>query len=232
MQYKHKSLLIGISVIVVAIFSFSLLTAQEMDEPNLIFVNHILAGMAEQDVYLATDDGMVQRIPGDVPLASIGESIYAAAETQEHDPFALGETPLGPFEMGTELGITLGDWLKAGGTGTYAVEDDVAQIELVFDNLVPGGVYTTWCSVVALPPESTVVDSACAQDVSENAFTADENGHATFSVTAAALPSTTETSLSMVVLAYHSDGNTYGEHPGDFGFNSHVHIFAIIPPVG
>ncbi len=232
MQHKHKSLLVGVSVLIATVFSFSLLTAQEMDEPNLFFVNHILAGMAEQDVFLATDDGMVQRIPGDVPLASIGQPLYTTAEAQEHDPFALSENPLGPFEMGSEMGITLGNWLKAGGTGTYTVDGDVAQIELVLNNLVPNGVYTAWCSVAILPPEVMITDLACgADDGSENTFTANEQGNATFSVSTDALPPTTETSLSMVALAYHSDGNTYGAHPGDFGANSHVHILAVIPPM-
>lgn len=232
MQQKYKYFVVIGAILAVTILGFSSLSAQDMEESNLFFVNHILMGLAEQDVYMATEDGMVQRIPGDVPLASIGQPLYTAAEAQEHDPFALGEAPLGPFEMGGELGVTLGDWLKAEGHGSYTLDGDMAQIELTLHNLVPNGVYTAWCSVAALPPERMITDIACgAADGSENMFTADGNGDATFSVMANALPSTTDTSLSMVALAYHSDGNTYGAHPGDFGFNSHVQIIAIIPPM-
>jgi hypothetical protein len=35
-----------------------------------------------------------------------------------------------------------------------------------------------------------------------------------------------------VAVAYHSDGMTYDEYPGQFGLNSHVQIFAPIPPAG
>jgi hypothetical protein len=232
MQYKRSKLIIAVCLVAISILGVSILSAQESNSADLFFVNHILMGLAEQDVYLATEDGMVQRIPGDAPLASIGQPLYVAAEVQDHDPFALGEAPLGPFEMGNELGMTLGDWLKAGGHGTYTLDGDMAQVELSLNNLVPNGVYTVWCSIVTTPPEHTITDYPCgAEDGSNNMFTADENGIATFSATTAALPSTTDTSLSMVALAYHSDGNTYGTHPGDFGLNSHVHILAVIPPM-
>jgi hypothetical protein len=232
MQYKYKYLMMVICLIVVSIVGISMLSAQDAEAGNLVFVNHILMGLAEQDVYLANEDGTVQRIPGDVPLASIGQALYASSEAQEHDPFGMGETPLGSFPMGAELGMTLGSWLKAGGSGSYAVDGDTSQIELHLNNLVPGGVYTVWCSVVTLPPEHTITDTPCgAADGSENSFTADEDGNATFSVASFVLPATTDTSLSMVALAYHSDGNTYGISPGDFGLNSHVQIIAVVPPM-
>lgn len=232
MQYKYKYLMVILSIFILSIPGLSLVTAQDMDDQNLFFVNHILAGMAEADVYMATDDGMVMRVPGDAPIASIGQPLYAAAEAQEHDPFALGDNPLGPFEMGAELGITLGDWLKAEGHGSYTLDGDMAQIELTLHNLVPNGVYTAWCSIVTVPPEHTITDTACGVgDGSDNMFVADDNGDVAFSVTTPALPPTTDASMSMVALAYHSDGNTYGAHPGDFGLNSHVHVFAVIPPM-
>lgn len=60
---------------------------------------------------------------------------------------------------------------------------------------------------------------------------ADDHGNASFSATSFVLAPTTDASLSMIALAYHSDGNTYGMHPGEFGMNSHVQILAIIPPM-
>jgi hypothetical protein len=32
-------------------------------------------------------------------------------------------------------------------------------------------------------------------------------------------------------MAYHSDGQTYGAYPGDFGKNSHVQLAAMIPVI-
>jgi hypothetical protein len=36
--------------------------------------------------------------------------------------------------------------------------------------------------------------------------------------------------MAGLAIAYHSDGNTYGAEPGDFGLNSHVQMFLGLPP--
>ena len=35
--------------------------------------------------------------------------------------------------------------------------------------------------------------------------------------------------MTFIAIAYHSDGQTYGFSPGEFGHNSHVQLFAVVP---
>lgn len=205
-------------------------TAQQVE---LQLVTHIVAGMAEQDVYVVKSEGSgeVFRLIGDEVDAYLDAPTYAAQQTVSHDLFGLSDNPVGPFPQGIPLGFTLGEWLAASATGTYTIQGDQATLDLTFANLVPNGVYTVWCATVNPPPADTAVDKPCgAPDGSENVFTADANGNATFRLTMPRLVDTTDTSLQVIAAAYHSDGKSYGPLPGDFGLNSHVHVAAIIPP--
>jgi len=210
----------------------------EVVEPmvhTVALVNHIQADLPEQDVYVESDDDptLVVRVEGEEALSeeNAEKMLYAAEEPIEHDPFKLGENPLGPFPKGEELGITLGEWLSASGSGIYTESDEGAELVLSMAGLVPDGVYTVWCSELKLPPEPAITDQPCgAPDGSENIFTAAEDGSATFQVMMDKLPPSTAEKLSVVALAYHSDGETYGEEPGDFGLVTHVHIFWMLPP--
>jgi hypothetical protein len=124
----------------------------------------------------------------------------------------------------------LGEWLSASGQGSYTVTGDRAKIELTFENLVPNGIYTAWCTRVTFPPNVKIVDKPCgAADGTENTFTADARGNARFELELATLPPSSAETATSIALAYHSDGKTYGAYPGDFGLNSHVHIAAVIP---
>ena len=67
---------------------------------------------------------------------NLEKTVYAAAEAIKHDPFKVGENPLGPFEKGESLGFTLGDWLEATGGGTYSVDEDGAELDLIFDKFL------------------------------------------------------------------------------------------------
>ena len=155
---------------------------------------------------------------------------YSTATPTAHDPFKVGENPLGPFDKGKLLGFTLQQWLSASGIGIYSVDDENAEIDLSFKNLVPNGVYTLWCSRITFPPNPNIVDMPCgAEDGSENSFTADDKGSGSFSLKLKPLEASTKETASMVALAYHSDGKTYGESPGDFGSNTHVQIFFMMP---
>ncbi len=176
--------------------------------------------------------GKVVRVEGEQGKdpANLAKQVYATATTTAHDPFKVGENPLGPFDKGKALGFTLQQWLAASGIGVYSVDGDNAELDLSFKNLVPNGVYTVWCSRITFPPNPNIVDKPCgAEDGSENSLKADDKGSGSFSLKLKALePSTQETS-SIIALAYHSDGKTYGANPGDFGLNSHVHIFFLLP---
>ncbi len=205
---------------------------------DLQFINHLQLGLPEQDVFIENPDDADEVIRAEGEDAedteNMEKTLYAASAATEHDPFKLGENPLGPFEKGEPLEFTLGEWLAAEGSGMYSVNGGVAELKLSFRNLVPDGVYTVWCSRLTFPPNVNVVDRPCgAEDGSENSFTADDKGNADFILEMKPLEPSTKETVSVIALAYHSDGKTYGADQGDFGLTSHVHIFAIIPqPAG
>lgn len=160
----------------------------------------------------------------------LAKEVYAAATPTAHDPFKVGENPLGPFDEGKKLGFTLGQWLAATGEGTYNVDKGNAVMNFSFSKLVPDGVYTLWCSRVTYPPSFKVVDVPCgAANGSENSFIADSDGNGAFLLKLKPLEDSTSETVSIIALAYHSDGKTYGALPGDFGLNSHVQVFFILP---
>ncbi len=192
---------------------------------------HVAMGMPEQDVYVEQEPGSDQviRILPDQVDQYADSPIYASTQANQHNLFATGEAPFGPFPKGASLGMTLGDWLSASGKGSYTVIGDRAKINLTFENLVPDGVYTLWCSRVTFPPNIEIVDAACgAPDGSENSLIADKNGRAHFKLDLPALAESSEETVTVLALAYHSDGQTYGANPGDFGLNSHVQIAAMV----
>lgn len=198
------------------------------------FINHLQAELPEQDVFIESDSNpaMVIRVGVEEgkQAANLSKTVFTAANPVEHDPFKVGDNPLGPYSKGQPLGITLGDWLAATGSGTYTVSGNEAKLDLSFQNLVANGVYTVWCSRLTFPPNVKVVDRPCgAADGSENVFTADAQGNSTFELTITPLEKSTAETASVIALAYHSDGKTYGSEPGDFGSKSHVHIFYLLP---
>ena len=190
-------------------------------------------GLAEQFVFVLNEDGEAYKITADSPLSELGKPIYTMANPEEFafDPFQLLENPLGPLEAGEPLNMTMGDYLAARGSGTYTVEGDMATVDLSFDRLVPNGVYTMWCSTLHRPPNFEVIDKPCGeQDGSENTFMSDEHGEMQIEMSFPALDLPTETTLSVIAIAWHSDGQTYGEHPGDFGSVSFVPLRALVIP--
>jgi hypothetical protein len=199
---------------------------------SLEAISHVAMGLPEQDVYVEQDpsSGQVVRILHDQVDLYKDAPIYAATELKEHNLFQTGESPLGPFEKGEALGMTLGEWLSASGKGSYTVIGDQAKINLRFENLVPGGVYTLWCSRVSFPPNINIVDEPCGDaNGSQNSFTADKKGRAQFRLDLPAVQESSAETATVFALAYHSDGQTYGAYPGDFGLNSHVQIAAMLP---
>ena len=187
---------------------------------DLTFVNHIQAGMVEPDAHLLhpDDDSQVFRL--DPEMAAADESlmeqmVYTTAEGQEHDMFEVGENPRGPFEIGEELGFTMGEWLAATGSGSYTISDGEGHVELTFENLIPNGTYTLWCSRIYTPPDFEIVSVPCGEpNGTTNTFVADDEGNGALSTTVLPLPGTVEDKISLLALAYHSDGNTHGSYHG------------------
>ncbi len=68
--------------------------------------------------------------------------IYAAAEMVDHSLFATGDAPFGPYVKGQALGMTLGEWLAAGGQELIPCTGDRAKLDMTYEKLVQNGVYT------------------------------------------------------------------------------------------
>ena len=199
---------------------------------ELAFITHLDANLNEQDVYLERRKGS-----GEVFRPTAGDHdmkapLFKAADMVPHNPFDTSDA--GPYPMGEPLGLTLGDWLKQKGKGTYTYKDGRGTIELRFTGLVPNGVYTIWHAFMpATPPvpfTGTLDLPLGASDGSESAFKADGKGSVHFVHTfKPGLEFSDVWTTAIIAINYHSDGRTYGGHPGQFGYNSHIPLFAMLP---
>ncbi len=199
---------------------------------DLAFITHLEMDLPEQDVF-------IERVPGSGEVYRVTKGdhdmnapLYKAAVPVKHNPF--DPTAIGPHPKGEPLGMTLGQWLRHQGTGTYTCEDGIGKLRLRFRGLVPNGVYTMWHAFIALPPtepfSGTLDLPLGARDGSESVFVADANGNAVFEHTfMPCLEMSDVWTTSMLAINYHSDGKTYGADPGAFGFNAHVPLFVLLP---
>lgn len=205
----------------------------ETNERDVVELNNWLSDMAmgvpAQDVYV--DANMVVRPEGEITEAMLNEPLYTVPFNNPPDFF---EEPfdVGPYPADAPLGFTLGEWLAATGTGTYTVEGDTAVLDMSFENLVPEGVYTIWCLELNFAEMAITEELPCGdRDGSENEFMADEDGSGGIIIEIEPLPPSTEDIIYEVALAYHSDGQTYGERAGEFGHNVHVQlVYDFLPP--
>lgn len=194
----------------------------------LQFVNHIQAGMAEQDAFIA--DGT----PGEVlrptaqDAAKLGAPIYAAALPTEHDPFQVGPNPRGPFPKGRALGVTLEQWLAGTGSGIYTVEEDSAALHLTFRHLIPNGSYTLLAPRISLPPKFKIAPGIPGGDIARASFRADAQGSGSLDLQLQPLDESTQETLTALVLTYNSEGEWRGED----GKNAHIQIFVMLPATG
>lgn len=200
---------------------------------DLDFINHVAAEVVEQDVFAEKEPGadQVYRVTAAEAGQFADAAVFAAAEAVAHDPMNM--EAVGPYPKGQPLGFTLEEWLAGSGSGTYACEDGQGKLRTTFTDLVPNGVYTMWYFIEPDPP--TVPYSGYdlplgARDGSQNTFVADAEGNATYNVTfEPCLQLSSIQFLTGLAIAYHSDENTYGRHPGEFGENSHVQLFTMLP---
>jgi hypothetical protein len=199
---------------------------------DLAFVTHLDVDLPEQDAYIEREAGsgeLFRVTKGDLNMDA---ELFKTTEMVEHDPF--DPTALGPHAKGERLGMTLGEWLRHEGTGNYRFENGQGHLKLSFKGLVPNGVYTLWHSFVTLPPTKPfngALDVPLGpRDGSGSVFTADENGVAEFEHSFAPGLQLSDTwTQSMLAVAYHSDGKTYGGLPGEFGRHTHVPLFTALP---
>ena len=93
---------------------------------DFTFATFIGDGLVEQDVFVEKAEGSqeVYRLDASEAEAFNNAMLYATTEELPFQPFTAG----GPYPMGEELGITLGEWLEAKGSGSYQCDGNKATI--------------------------------------------------------------------------------------------------------
>lgn len=205
----------------------------DMDESmSLAFIFHIDEKLAEQDVFFEKVSGSGEVFRPTAATRTMDAPLYAPANAVPHTPLQIENT--GPWARGKALGITLGQWFSAKGTGHYSCADGKGIVNLHFENLVPNGLYTVWHDFAIWPPTEPFLgfyDTPLgSRDGTENVFTADENGDAKFfRVITPCLQLTGEQLISELAIAWHSDGETHGPMTGEFSTQTHVHMYVPLP---
>jgi hypothetical protein len=201
------------------------------------FVDHVKAGLIEQDVYVekTAGSGEVYRINPDEFETYKDAPVYGTATVTHHAPFNASHN--GPYAKGQALNMTLGEWLSGTGKATYVCKSGKGSIQASFSNLVPNGIYTMWYALAAKKhmgcedcPFSTIDFPMGGGDGSSSIFTAGSDGGADYQASfEPCLEMSDDRLMAMLAIAYHSDGNTYGPGPGPMGLGSHVQLFVGLP---
>jgi hypothetical protein len=222
--------LLALGILVLASLPAS---AQETEQIELTFGMFASDGMVEQDIFMENSANMneVVRIPAAEVADHRDAELYGAAEEPPFEPMKL--EPTDSYPKGAALGITLRDWLKATGAGSYACDGQKGSIKASFQNLIPNGVYTMWYFIDADPPTDPwqgLVLPAGARDGSQTVFMADAEGNAVYDqMVEPCLQLSGNHSLAGLAIAWHSDGETYGFSPGGLGVVSHAQLMTVLP---
>lgn len=206
-------------------------TAAETVE--LTFVDHLKEGVNEQAVFVEKEAGsdQVWRVTPAERDSFLSAPLYAS--TTHIEPNPMDDAAVGPYPKGPPLGFTLGDWLAASGAGTYTCEDGQGILRTNFQNLVPNVTYTMWYFFQAVPatdPFTTYDLPFGKRDGSDAIFKSDAEGNGTYELTFEPCLQLSGTQLDAALgIAYHSDGKTHGLSYGEFGHNSHIQLFTMLP---
>jgi len=225
--------------------AFMFVTAAHAQQSSLMitelkFVDHITAGMYEQDA-LVEKKGMpagVYRINKDELEKYKDLPAYGTATPTDHAPFS--PTAVGPFRKGKPLVTRLSKWLAGTGTANYSCKAGKGRIEATFTNLMPNGVYTMWNFIAGKRhmgcldcPWATIDFPIGKPDGSTSIFKTDAKGNASYSANMDnCLELGSAQLMSGLAITYHGDGKTYGKDPGKFGTVSHVQLFTALPDQG
>jgi len=207
---------------------------------GLDFVDHLKAGMIEQDVYVERikGSGKVYRVTVKQKETYINAPIYTTASSVHHAPFAMDKT--GPYKRGKKLGFTLGQWLSGTGKASYSCKAGQGKLTASFEKLVPHGLYTMWYAYAvkrhmgcAKCPFATLDFPVGKPDGTQNIFYADGMGNARYQASfKPCIELGSGPIMAMLAIAYHSDGKTYGPSPGPMGSVAHVQLFTGLPGEG
>ena len=229
-----------VSLAVLGFASAAAAQKAELVLSGLQFVDHLKAGMIEQDVFVEKQkgSGKVFRVTKDNMAQFKNAKLYSTAESVHHAPF--DGQKVGPYKKGQALGMTLGDWLSGTGSASYSCNAGTGKLNASFKNLVPNGVYTMWYAMAAGPhmgcancPFATLDLPIGKADGTQNIFRVDGSGGATFSKSfKPCLQLATGQLVALLAIAYHSDGKTYGPGPGPMGSMAHVQLLTILPGEG
>ena len=228
---KSTSTLIGLALGAMAMSATPTFAQSGSQAFDFTFATFIGDGLVEQDVFVEKAKGSqeVYRLDASEAEAFNNAMLYATTEELPFQPFTAG----GPYPMGEELGITLGEWLEAKGAGSYECDGNKATITATFENLIPNGIYTVWNFIDSEPPTDPwqgLLWSLGARDGSQNTFAADAQGNASYEVEVEPCLQLSGTqSLAGLAIAWHSDGKTYGLSPGPLTVVTHTQLAAIFP---
>lgn len=227
------SYLIAVAILVTASGCTSADTSKQIE---LTFGTLSDDGMVEQDVFVLSpaNANQVMRIPAAQTASYMETELYASAEAPPFEPMKLEPTETYPKRAA--LGFTLSDWLRATGSGSYTCDGQKAAIKADFQNLAPNGVYTLWNFIEADPPLDPwqgVVLPTGDRDGSQSVFYADAQGNAIFEQVVEPCPQLSASqTIAGLAIAWHSDGQTYGNSPGSLGVVSHAQLMTIFPRAG
>lgn len=210
--------------------------AEESQPIELTFGMYATDGMVEQDVFIENpaNANEVVRIPVSKVSNHMETQLYAAGEEPPYEPMKL--EPTDSYPKGTDLGITLRDWLSAKGSGSYSCDGKKGNIDAKFEGLRPNATYTMWNFIEADPPTEPwqgMVWPAGERDGSQSVFQSDTEGKGDFKLTVEpCLQLSGNQSIAGLAIAWHSDGKTYGFSPGGLGMVSHAQLMTIFPHPG
>lgn len=132
-------------------------------------------------------------------------------------------SPLATVDMdGVPDGIDAETW-GAAIVEAYAVEgmDGLTTVGVLAEGLVPEGVYTLWWVNDMMDMDSMSMGPAAGP---EGVFVADEEGFGYF-----AFQVESDNDYQTLILAYHADGQTYGDNPGEMGVITFSHAMGGFP---
>jgi len=222
----------GAVLVVILVAALTIAASAGSTVIKLQFVSHLQMKLPEQDIYIERPAGSGRIYRVTAADRDMSAALYAAARPIKHNPFDAKD--LGPYAKGRALGITLGQWLAATGSGTYSCSDGQGTVSARFANLVPNGVYTMWYFFLPMPPPTPFTGTLDlplgARDGSQNTFVARADGRAFFKLSfKPCLQLSGEQLAAGLAIAWHSDGKVYATDPGPFGSVTHVQLFLLLP---
>lgn len=201
---------------------------------KITFVDHLKAGLIEQDVFVEkyAGSGQVYRLFPEEREKYLNFPLFTVKDPQHHDPF--DRKKAGPYKKGRALGLTLKDWLSGEGSATYSCDEGWGSFKAEFHNLVPNATYTMWHFFMPAPPTvpftGTLDVPMGDRQGKQSIFKTDSQGNAQLELRFEhCLQLSGDQLMSGVAIALHSDGRTYGSEPGAFGKVAHVQLFAMLP---